>query len=141
MRELLAASLAERRFSMLLMALFAGVALVLASVGIYGVVSYAVTQRAREFGVRMALGAGRRDILRLVLGQGMVLTLLGLGLGLAGSLAATRFLASLLFGVTPTDPFTFVGVSALLAGVTLAACYLPARRATRVDPMIALRCE
>jgi putative ABC transport system permease protein len=141
MSDVLAESFAERRFNMLLLSLFAALALALAGVGIYGVISYAVTQRTREIGIRMALGATVRDVLQLVIGQGLKLALLGVGLGLMGALAATRLLKSLLFGVSATDPLTFLAISALLLGVALLACWLPARRATKVDPMIALRCE
>jgi putative ABC transport system permease protein len=141
MDELLSGSLSRARFTMLVLGLFAGLALVLASVGIYGVIAYGVAQRTQEFGIRIALGASRRDVLGLVLGQGTRLTLLGIGLGIIASLLVTRLLATLLYGVSPTDPFTFGAVALLLAFVALLACYIPARRATRVDPMVALRYE
>jgi predicted permease len=141
MTKLIAESVARRRFNTLLTGLFAVVALLLASVGIFGVLNYSVAQRTQEIGLRVALGAQTRDVLRLVLGPGVRLILFGLALGLAASLALTRVLAGMLFGVTPTDPLTFVAVSLLLASVALLACYIPARRATKVDPMIALRYE
>jgi putative ABC transport system permease protein len=141
MDELLSGSLSRSRFTMLLLGLFAVLALVLASVGIYGVIAYGVAQRTQEFGIRIALGASRRDVLALVLVQGTRLTLLGIGLGILASLLVTRLLATLLYGVSPTDPFTFGAVALLLALVALVACYIPARRATRVDPMVALRYE
>jgi putative ABC transport system permease protein len=141
MDEVSAASFAARRFNMLLLAIFAGLALVLAAVGIYGVMSYAVTQRTQEIGIRMALGARATDVLKLIIKNGMTLTLLGVVIGVAGAIALTRLLATLLFGVTPTDKLTFIAVSAVLVLVSLLACYIPARRATKVDPLVALRYE
>jgi putative ABC transport system permease protein len=141
MEERSAASVAPRRLSMALLAGFAGVALALAAIGIYGVIAHTVRQRTREIGIRMALGARRARILRLVVGQGMALTLTGLALGMFGATAVTRLLERLLFGVRPHDPATFVAATLLLVVTALLACYLPARRATRIDPMIALRDE
>jgi predicted permease len=141
MDEIVAASRARPRFLTQLLGMFSLTALVLASIGIYGVISYSVAQRTREFGVRMALGAQTSDVLRLVLRRGVMLTLSGLLIGLLGAIVLTRFLASLLFGVTPTDPVTFTVVPLVLAGVALLASYFPARRATRVDPLQALRYE
>jgi predicted permease len=141
MQELIADSLSARRFSMILLGVFATLALILASVGIYGVISYLVGQRTHEIGVRIALGARRWDVLNLILSQGARLALLGIALGVAASLALTRLMAGMLYGVSAYDPLTFIAVAAILALVALAACYVPTRRAMRVDPMIALRCE
>ncbi len=141
MDQVLTASLSGRRFNMTLLLTFAGVALVLAAVGVYGVMNYTVTLRRRELGIRMALGAARMDVLRLVLGQGLMLTLIGVGVGLVSAYALTRLMATLLYGVTATDYLTFVSVSAMLVAVGLAASYVPARRATKVNPTIALRSE
>ena len=141
MDEVVARSIASQRFNMMLLGLFAALGLLLAGVGIYGVMSYAVTQGTREIGIRMALGAQRGSVLRLVTGQGMVLTLTGMALGIAASLALTRLMGSWLFGVSATDPATFVLYSLILAAVALAACLIPARRATKVDPLVALRYE
>jgi putative ABC transport system permease protein len=125
----------------MLIGAFAMLALLLAAVGIYGVIAYSVSQRTQEIGVRMALGAGRWDVLRMILGQGAILAAIGIAIGLAGALALTRLLADLLFSVQPTDPATFVAVSMLLAVVSVCAGFLPARRATRIDPLAALRWE
>jgi ABC-type antimicrobial peptide transport system permease subunit len=139
MEEYVVRQLAQRRLLMILLGIFAGVAVVLASVGIYGVLSYAVTQRMREIGLRMALGAQTADVLKLVVRQGLVLTLIGVSVGLVGSFALTRVMSSLLFEVSPTDPVTFAVIPLLLVAVALLASYLPARRATKVDPLTALR--
>jgi predicted permease len=141
MEELVSETVGTRRFAMWLLLLFAGLALALATVGIYGVTSYGVSQRKHEIGIRMALGAGRREVLRLILTQGMTTVATGLALGMVAAFALTRLMSSLLFSVSATDPLTFLVISLLLAGVALLACLLPARRATKVDPMIALRYE
>jgi len=141
LEALVSASASQRRFTTYLIGLFATLALVLAAVGIYGVVAYSVAQRTHEIGVRMALGAQPRHVLQLVVGQGMALTLGGVFLGVLGALALTRLLTSLLVGVAATDPWTFGLVALLLSGVAFLACYVPARRAARVDPLIALRYE
>jgi putative ABC transport system permease protein len=139
--QLLGTSVAPRKFNMLLLGIFAGVALVLAAVGLYGVMSYSVSWRTQEIGIRMALGAKRTDVLRMVVRQGMTMTLIGLALGLIGVFGLSRVIAGLLYGVSPTDPLTFIGVSIVLLMVALLACLIPARRATRVDPIVALRSE
>jgi putative ABC transport system permease protein len=139
--ELAAEAVAQQRFTMMLLGTFAGLALALAAIGIFGVMSYSVTQRSHEIGIRLALGAERQDIIKLVVGQGLMLTGLGVVFGLAGAFALMRFLASLLYEVRPTDPVTFGIVSLLLIAVALLACYLPARKATNVDPIVALRYE
>ena len=141
LEQLVAKSLGQRRFTLMLMLLFGVIALVLSAVGIYGVMAFAVTQRTQEIGIRMALGARTIDVLKLVVGSGMYLAAIGVILGLVGAFAITRLMTSLLFGVSPTDVATFVLVSAGLLLVALLACYLPARRATKVDPLIALRYE
>jgi len=141
MESYLQASLAERTFTLLLLGLFGSLALLLAAVGIYGVISYAVNLRTREVGIRMALGAQRRDVVAMVLRQGLTLICAGLAFGFLASLALTRLLASLLYEVRPTDLATTTAVAVLLAAVALLASYIPARRATRVDPMVALRYE
>jgi predicted permease len=141
LEDLLSASLAERRFSMEMVALFALTALLLAGLGIYGVISYLVNERTHEIGIRVALGAESRNILRMVLRQGLLLALAGAAVGLVGALIVSHFMAGLLYGVKPTDPLTFAAVALLLIGVALLACYIPARRAIHVDPLVALRHE
>ncbi|MGA2984555.1 MAG: FtsX-like permease family protein [Terriglobia bacterium] len=141
LEELQAKSLTTRRVNLLLFGAFSLLGLLLASAGIYGVVAYAASQRRHEMGIRMALGAGRSDLVRLVVSQGLGPALIGIGIGMVASLALTRFLRSMLFGVKPTDPVTFVWVSLILAAIALLASYIPARRATKVDPMVALRYE
>jgi predicted lysophospholipase L1 biosynthesis ABC-type transport system permease subunit len=141
MAQYIELSLARQRFTALLLTIFALLALVVAAVGTYGVMAYLVGQGTREIGIRMALGAGRGRVLGMVVGQGARLAALGVGAGLAGALALSRYLSALLFGVSARDPLTFVTVPALLFLVALTACYVPARRAARVDPMVSLRCE
>jgi ABC-type antimicrobial peptide transport system permease subunit len=131
----------QPRFDAVLTGLFAVLGLLLAAIGLFGLVSYSVAQRTNEIGVRMALGAQKRDVVSMILRQGLRLLLVGLAIGITGALALTRFLSSLLYGVAPTDPVTFTAVSLILIVVALLACYIPARRAAKVDPMIALRYE
>ena len=141
LREVVTESVAQRRFSMLLLAVFAMVALFLAAVGLYGVVAYAVSQRTQEIGLRMAIGAQREDVLLMVLTGGMKLALVGIVLGVGAALALARYVQSLLFEVTPFDPWSYVATAAVLLAVSALACYVPARRATAVDPLVALRAE
>jgi putative ABC transport system permease protein len=141
MNEVIAASLSERQFSMILLEAFAIVALLLASLGLYGVISYLVGQRTHELGIRLALGAQRNDVLRLVLGHGMKMALGGVALGLLAAFGLTRLLSTMLYGVSTTDPATFAIITVLLTLVALLACFVPARRATKVDPLVALRYE
>ena len=139
--QALSDSIAPRRFNLFLLGTFAAVALLMAVIGIYGVMAFWVTQRSHEIGIRMALGARKWDVLAMVVGQGLKMAGIGLGIGMVGALALTRFLASLLYGVKPTDPETFVAVALILTAVAIVASYIPARRATKVDPMVALRYE
>jgi putative ABC transport system permease protein len=139
--EYLTRALARPRFNALLLSIFAGTALLLTGIGIYGVMAYSVSQRTSEIGVRIALGAGKSSIFRLVVGQAMTIVAISLVVGLIGALAATRLLNSLLFGVGASDPVTFIGIVLLVSAVAFIAAWLPARRATRVDPIIALRAE
>jgi putative ABC transport system permease protein len=141
MREYVARSVAQPRFNMVLIATFATLALALAAVGLFGVIAYSVAQRTHEIGIRRALGAANGRVIGMVLKQGIALASAGVVLGTGGALFLSRYLETLLFGLEPTDPVTFAGVAALLATVALAACYLPARRAARIDPLVALRYE
>ncbi len=139
MEERFSQAVAPQRFNALVLGIFAGVALILAGVGVYGVMAYSVTRRIQEIGIRIALGAQQQDVLKLVLRHGVLLVASGIGLGVAGALGLTRSLSSLLYGIKPTDPLTFVAVALVLISVALMASYIPARRATKVDPMVALR--
>jgi putative ABC transport system permease protein len=141
MDQLMADSVAAPRFRTTLVAIFALVGLALAAIGIYGVMAYVVAERTHELGLRVALGATARDVVTMVLRETLALAAVGLAAGLAGALAATRLIGTLLFGIAPTDPATFAAIAAVIAGTALAASYVPARRAMRVDPMVALRHE
>jgi len=141
LEEVVGDSMAARRSTMVLLSVFAALALLLSSIGIYGVISYVVGQRTNEIGIRIALGAQQRDVLRLMLGEGMKMALLGVSIGITVALGLTHLMVNILFGVSATDPLTFLGVATLLVLVALTACWIPARRATRVDPLVALRYE
>jgi len=141
LEQIVAGSLAERRFTMLVLMIFGATALLLAAVGIYGVMSYAVTRRTRELGIRATLGASRQEIVGLVMREGLRMAAIGMAVGLVAAMALTRFMAALLYGVRPADPATLAAVTMLLGAIALLACYIPARRATRVDPVVALRCD
>jgi ABC-type antimicrobial peptide transport system permease subunit len=141
MERIVAASIAAQRFSMTLLSIFAGLALLLAAIGIYGVISYFVGQRTQEVGIRMALGAQRQDVLRLILGQGARMALIGILIGAVAALGLTRLMTNMLFGVSAADPLTFATVTLVLLTAVLFACYIPAYRATKVDPLVALRYE
>jgi putative ABC transport system permease protein len=141
MSDIRAESVAPERLNLTLLSIFAGIALVLAIVGIYGVMSYSVTQRTHEIGIRMAIGAQQADVFKMILGQGMKLAFIGIGVGLVGAYGLTRLMQTMLFGVEATDKMTFAGIAVLLAVVALLACYLPGRRATKVEPTVSLRYE
>jgi ABC-type antimicrobial peptide transport system permease subunit len=141
MEEIVANSIAKQRLTMILLSVFSTLALALSAVGIYGVISYLTGQRTHEIGIRVALGASASDVLRMILGEGMRITLVGVGIGIVLALGLTRLITKVIYGVSASDPLTFIGVAILLSGVALLACYIPARRAMRVDPIIALRYE
>jgi len=141
MDQIFSNSVSGPRFNALLLGIFASVALILASIGVFGVINYSVAQRTHEIGIRLAMGAQRGDVFKLIVGHGLILALAGVTIGAIGAIALTRLMAGLLFGVSPTDITTFVSVSLLVVVVATFACYLPARRATRVDPLVALRYE
>jgi putative ABC transport system permease protein len=141
MEQILSVSVAGQRFNTLLLTIFAALAIMLAAVGVYGVMSYATAQRTREIGIRVALGARARDVLGMVMKQGLILTISGVTIGLAGAFALTRVMTGLLFGISASDPLTFIVIALLLTAVSLLACYIPALRAAEVDPMVALRSE
>jgi ABC-type antimicrobial peptide transport system permease subunit len=141
MDQVISDSTARQNFNMLLLTIFAGLALLLAAIGIYGLMSYTVEQRTQELGIRMALGAGQNDMLKLIVRQGMLLAGIGVVIGLAASFGLNRLLATLLFGVKATDPITYAAVAIVLVAVAFLACYIPARRATKIDPLVALRYE
>jgi ABC-type antimicrobial peptide transport system permease subunit len=141
MDEITSRSVSQPRFYMMLLGLFASLGLILASIGVYGVMSYSVAQRHQELGIRIALGAKHRDVIRLIVRDGLALAAIGVGIGAIASFALTRLIKGFLFGISPTDPMTFVGVAGLLLLVALLACWIPARRATLIDPLIALRAD
>jgi putative ABC transport system permease protein len=141
MQQIVANSIAKQRLTMILLSVFSTLALVLSAVGIYGVISYLTSQRTHEIGIRVALGASATDVLRMIVGEGMRIALIGVGIGIAAALGLTRLITKLIYGVGANDPLTFIGVAVLLSGVALVACYIPARRAMRVDPIVALRYE